>query len=498
MGMFERTKIGPYIIVLAIVWTLLVSLSLGWNFVQSQRGIVELAKAEARGVYNKDLVYRRWAAGHGGVYVPATEETPPSPFLAHVDERDIISPSGRDLTLVNPAYMTRQVHELARAQYGLRGHITSLNPLRPENAPDSWEADSLTAFEQGVVEVSSVEEMGSESCLRFMRPMITEARCLKCHAEQGYKPGDIRGGISVAVPLAPYKAVAVRHVAGLAIGHGALWILGLTGLCCGASHVRERVRQRDRAEHELREVEKALEDQRRQQQRLESIGTLAGGVAHEINNPVNGVMNYAQLIIDKTDDADVRIRELAGEIVNETERVALIVRNLLQFARQSNQQHQSPARMADITTATLSLIQTVMRHDQIQLQINVPEDLPTVKCRSQQIQQVLMNLMTNARDALNERYPEYHENKTMSVVAREIEEDGTNWLRTTVEDHGTGISQEVCDHLFEPFYTTKPDKSGTGLGLSISHGIVKDHGGRLTVESEVGKYTRFHMDLPVR
>ncbi|MDP6526466.1 MAG: PAS domain S-box protein [Kiritimatiellia bacterium] len=240
-----------------------------------------------------------------------------------------------------------------------------------------------------------------------------------------------------------------------------------------------------------------LEVQLRKSQKLESIGTLAGGVAHEINNPINGVMNYAQLIIDNTDDTDGRIPELAGEIVIETERVAVIVRNLLQFARQNDQRHQSPARMADITEATLSLIRTVMRHDQILLQVDVPEDLPTIRCRNQQIQQVLMNLMTNARDALNERYSGHDDGKIMSVVAREIQEDGIRWIRTTVEDHGTGISEEVCDRLFEPFFTTKPDKSGTGLGLSISYGIVEDHGGRLTVESEVDKYTRFHMDLPV-
>jgi PAS domain S-box-containing protein len=308
-----------------------------------------------------------------------------------------------------------------------------------------------------------------------------------------YREQDDRALVEIAVTgaMTPIEKEYIRkdgsHVP-ILLGAASLPGPGLNGVAFVMDITTRKQAEKERLQ---------MEAQLRRSQKLESIGTLAGGVAHEINNPINGVMNYAQLIIDNTDETDGRIPELAGEIVNETERVAAIVRNLLQFARQDKQQHQSPARMADITESTLSLIRTVMRHDQILLKIDVPEDLPTVQCRSQQIQQVLMNLMTNARDALNERYSGHDDGKTMSVVAREIQEDGIRWVRTTVEDHGTGISEEVCDRLFEPFYTTKPDKSGTGLGLSISYGIVEDHGGRLTVESEVDKYARFHMDLPV-
>jgi len=238
----------------------------------------------------------------------------------------------------------------------------------------------------------------------------------------------------------------------------------------------------------------SLEAQLRHQQKLESIGTLAGGVAHEINNPVNGIMNYAQLILDETDPENP-LREYADEIIQETERVATIVRSLLTFARQEKQAH-SPARMIDIIEATLSLIRTVMRQDQIALEVDVPEGLPEVACRSQQIQQVLMNLMTNARDALNERYPAYDADKVLRITARAFEEEGTVWVRTTVEDHGAGIPPEVRARVFDPFFTTKPKGIGTGLGLSISHGIVQDHHGRLFVESEPGR-TRFHLDLPL-
>lgn len=237
-----------------------------------------------------------------------------------------------------------------------------------------------------------------------------------------------------------------------------------------------------------------MEAQLRQQQKLESLGTLAGGVAHEINNPINGIMNYAQLMLDRLDPASPLL-EFAGEIIHETQRVATIVRDLLTFAR-NEKQHHSPARVVDIVESTLTLIRTVIRHDHIELTVDVPSDLPQLRCRSQQIQQVLMNLMTNARDALNERYPGHHDNKVLKVTARSMLQEGHPWIRLSVEDHGAGISPEVRERMFDPFFTTKPRDRGTGLGLSISHSIVKEHLGQITAECIPGVATMLHVDLP--
>jgi PAS domain S-box-containing protein len=239
-----------------------------------------------------------------------------------------------------------------------------------------------------------------------------------------------------------------------------------------------------------------LEAHLRQEQKLESIGTLASGVAHEINNPIMGVMNYAQLISQRLEPEQEQLREYAGEIKHETERVAEIARNLLAFARHENQAH-SLTRMTDIMNSTLTLIRTVIKRDQITLNVDIPDDLPQIKCRAQQIQQVLMNLLTNARDALNQRYPKYDANKIATVTVHPFEEEGQRWLRITVEDHGVGIPAEIRERIFDPFYTSKDRALSTGLGLSISLGIVQDHNGKLTFESEEGQPTRFYLDLPV-
>lgn len=243
---------------LATLWTSAILASVVWSVSLLRNALFQAAATNARSHFEKDLVYRRWAALHGGVYVPASTNTPPNPYLTNVVERDLVTPSGRRLTLVNPAYMTRQVHELETADLGARGHITSLKPLRPENAPDAWEAAALTAFERGETERVVRESLHGEPYLRFMKPLITEASCLKCHAAQGYKEGEIRGGISIAVALAPYEALEQARTRRIVAAHAGLWGLGLVGILVGARQMRGRILERWQVSRQLKQSEARL------------------------------------------------------------------------------------------------------------------------------------------------------------------------------------------------------------------------------------------------
>ena len=122
----------------AVLWTVFVGGSLAWNISESAKHSRALAIQTARSLYEKDVLYREWSATHGGVYVPVSATTQPNPYLKAA-EREITTPSGKQLTLMNPAYMTRQVFELQGEKLRVRGHITSLKPIRPQNAPDPWE-----------------------------------------------------------------------------------------------------------------------------------------------------------------------------------------------------------------------------------------------------------------------------------------------------------------------------------------------------------------------
>ncbi|MFH0725824.1 MAG: DUF3365 domain-containing protein [Pseudomonadota bacterium] len=229
-----------YVILLALIWTAVVAASLFWNLSQTEKKLQDIARIEARDSILKDIIMRRWNAGHGGVYVPATGETPPNAYLK-VSNRDIQLPSGDVLTLINPAYMTRQVHELTAKAHGIQGHITSLNPIRPENAPDEWEAGALKNFERGMQEDSALVDIRGVPYLRLMRPLITEQGCLKCHSEQGYKIGDIRGGISATIPMLPFYSSSKPLLRGLSTGHILLWGIGMAGLFFGIYRIGKQI-----------------------------------------------------------------------------------------------------------------------------------------------------------------------------------------------------------------------------------------------------------------
>ena len=220
------------------VWMLLIGASYFWNALQIERSVTKLAHIEALSHFEKDQIYRRWGALHGGVYVPPTAETPPNPYLKNFKNRDVITTGGMALTLVNPAYMTRQVHELAAAQNGVRGHITSINPIRPENRPDDWEMSALQSFERGQKEALSTAVFDGEPFLRFMRPLMTEEACLKCHQSQGYKVGDVRGGISITVPLKPFIVIAEGQRWNLMLAHLLIAGLGLLGIVLAAVRLK--------------------------------------------------------------------------------------------------------------------------------------------------------------------------------------------------------------------------------------------------------------------
>ena len=214
---------------LVVIWSALMAGSLAWNMHQQQQNILTTAVAAARANINKDISFRNWAASHGGVYVPPSEHTPPNPYL-HDADRDVVTTTGKTLTLINPAYMLRLVQSGFPGDDGTRSHLTSLNLINPNNAPDAWEAKALHAFEQGSKELLEAQQIDGQPYMRMMLPLIVEQGCLKCHAQQGYKLGDIRGGISSAVPLTPFLARANESRGSLVLSHGASWLIGLVGL----------------------------------------------------------------------------------------------------------------------------------------------------------------------------------------------------------------------------------------------------------------------------
>ncbi|MCP3931590.1 MAG: DUF3365 domain-containing protein, partial [Bacteroidetes bacterium] len=255
-SIIKHTRIANFALLLVIIWTIVIILFAAWEIHQKKLTIRELVTQEARTHFNKDKAFRLWATSHGGVYVRATQKTQPNPYLKHVPERDITTPSGKKLTLMNPAYMLRQLMDEYSTLYEVKGRITSLKPFRPQNTPDEWERKALKAFENGVEEVFEFVNIDNKPYLRLIRPLITNEQCLKCHGYQGYKVGDVRGGVGVSVPMTSYLIQRDREIRQLMISHILIWLLGIGGIYSGFRGLKRRISERTQAETALRESDK--------------------------------------------------------------------------------------------------------------------------------------------------------------------------------------------------------------------------------------------------
>ena len=234
---------------------------------------------------------------------------------------------------------------------------------------------------------------------------------------------------------------------------------------------------------------KELEQQLLQVEKLSALGQLVSGVAHELNNPLTSITGYAQLILET--ELEAQTRSDLKRILEEAERSARIVKNLLTFARQ----HRPEKRLANVN----QVIESVLNLQAYQLRVNnivvttdLDENLPPILLDSYQIQQVLFNVINNAHQAMCS----YRGGGHLHVASQLARNGEVIWI--IIRDDGPGIPPETLSHIFDPFFTTKDVGEGIGLGLSICFGIMKEHGGNIWAESELGQGATFFIELPVR
>ena len=605
-----------------LLWSLMLTFSFSWSLHQQGHHLLQQATVAARANINKDIGFRKWAASHGGVYVPPTTHTPPNPYLK-VPHHDVVTTDGKPLTLMNPAYMLRQMQHDFSDEYGTKSRITSLKPLNPANAPDLWEKKALSVFAQGGKELLEMQHLDGKPYLRLMLPFIVDETCLKCHASQGYKLGDVRGGIDSSIPLTPFLERSQASSAVLALSHLAIWFFGVIGLLLfyRREHYLDTEKQRataalraseerysllvnsipeafwmvsadyqqifyispayekiwgrscqslldnprdwlaavleedrpglmaiiegldkhtgahidfpeyqilqpngtlrwikakgvpiknesgkifcvaglceDITERKMAEEEKEkLASQLRQSQKIEAIGTLASGIAHDFNNILSIIFGYNELAMEEKDP--VNRQHHLEELQKGAQRAKELVAQILAFSRKGEQQQQ-PLQISLIVKEALKMLRA-----SIPASIEIRQDIDStgmVLADPTQIHQVIMNLCTNAYHAMRET------GGTLAVSLNEVtigaEDYGYadlspgKYLRLEVSDTGCGIEPKIQEKIFEPYFTTKKPGEGTGLGLAVVHGIVKSHHGHITVYSEPGKGTSFHVYLPL-
>lgn len=254
----NSTFIKRYIFLIGVVWSLACLTALVVHLREDYEQTVNRLKTRAVTMLERDILYRDWVAGHGGVYVPVTETSRPNPHLEFLPERDILSTDGRRFTLVNPSFMTRQAFEMDNRLGDTTSKITSRKFLNPNNAPDAWETGALLRLEQGQQMVSDVTATKGQSFIRTMRPFYVNELCLKCHSEQGYTVGDVRGGLSISIPFdSSLFGRGLHNLKSIGL-FCLLWIVGLAGVALLGRKIRNQIlitvesdQQRDHAEMSL-------------------------------------------------------------------------------------------------------------------------------------------------------------------------------------------------------------------------------------------------------
>ncbi|MBF0186180.1 MAG: DUF3365 domain-containing protein [Magnetococcales bacterium] len=614
-------SIGRLSVMALILWSLFIGGSLAWNIYNEWGQMRELAAMEARAHINKDQAFRAWASRHGGVYVPIDDRTSPNPRLAHISERDIQTPSGKKLTLMNPAYMLRQLMSEYAELYGIKGRITSFMPLNPNNAPDEWEGKALRAFEQGVKEQLEFSNVDGKPYLRLMRPMIVSEGCLKCHGFQGYKVGDVRGGIGVALPLASYLANLRWHSTLQFGSHAAIWMLGVFAAgIIGRKSRRIQVERRlvdealerqsekyEKANEQLNDAqavgqigswhldipanrlewsaetyrmfgiqnqsvidletfvavihpddrdfvlkawkaamagapyeiehrilvhgetrwvrERALIEFDSKGQAIAGIGTvqdiserkvaeealsmserkltlsnselkraneelqqLAFAAAHDLQEPLRAVVIHTQMIQKRCgENMDEEAKRSIGFAVAAAKAMREKIANLQLFLWATEK---TPQFKAIDTNALVKGLLEELRGDISETNASVNSaTLPRVIADADQLAQLFRHLIGNAFN--------YHLPGGSPVVNISAEKDNDGWV-FSVADNGIGIAAEYHSKIFEMFKRlhTQEEYPGTGMGLAICKKIVEHYGGRIWVESELGKGSRFYFTLP--
>ncbi len=222
-------------------------------------------------------------------------------------------------------------------------------------------------------------------------------------------------------------------------------------------------------------------------EKLASLGRMAAGVAHEINSPLTGIVTFGHLLLKKFPQGSEEYEDIEV-IIEQANRCSTIIKGLLGFARASAAE-KAPTNINDVINHSLNIVRNKADFFNIKIVTDFDDLLAKVKADSSQLQQVFLNMIMNAADAIEGK-------GTISVITRNIRDNSGDWVEIEFRDTGPGIDDENLAKIFEPFFTTKPVGKGTGLGLAVSHGIIHEHGGSISVKTKQGEGTSFFIKLP--
>ena len=246
-----KKTVLAYTLSTTILWVVMNIVFAWWNITLEKKTTIDNATNIVRSSFDKDIAYRQWASSHGGVYVEPTEKTPPSPWMAHLEERDVVTTKGKKLTLMNPAYMLREMMQDYSALYGLKGRITGIVYLNEKNKADEWEANAIRSFDKGTKEIIELTGSDDDEYLRLMKPMIMEQDCQKCHGHLSFENGSVRGGVSISLPMKTYRKNESEFIKSIMTTYFIIWLVGMLAIIIVSINAFRYLKRRDSDLEEL-------------------------------------------------------------------------------------------------------------------------------------------------------------------------------------------------------------------------------------------------------